>query len=116
MGAHSRRDLVAPLELRKPCERICHPFQRQCEGEDAAPVYCGPDLVFGNLRRLGVDGEHLPLHAVALEPVTLAPPAPCPTEREHPGVLPGTIVLEPGRRLTARPALELVFGRRRLGQ
>src|SRR5438093_5769131 len=48
MGAHSRRDLVAPLELRKPCERICHPFQRQCEGEDAAPVYCGPDLVFGN--------------------------------------------------------------------
>src|SRR6185369_17561837 len=102
-------DAVAPIELREAAERMCHLFQLQREGEHAAAVDRGPDLVLRHLCRLGVRREHLPLDTVALEPVALASPAVRTAEGEHPGVLARAVVLEPGRRLSLAPALELVL-------
>ena len=113
---HAGRDPIAAFQLRESCERVRHSLEGKGEGEDAAAVDPRAELVLGNLGRLGVDGEHLPLHAVAFEPVALAAPAFRATEREHPGVLPGAVVLEPRRRLTLRPALELLLARRHFGQ
>src|SRR5439155_3219057 len=93
IGTHCRGDLVAAFEPGQACERVGHSFQRQSEREDAAPVYRVDDLVLVNLRRLGVEGEHLPLHAMPLEPVTVAPPTFGAAESEHAGVLAGTVVL-----------------------
>ena len=116
MCLHACDDPIPSFELRQSCERVRHSLEGKGEGEDTAAVDTRAELVLGNLRRLGMDGEHLALHAVALEPVTLAPPALCPAEREHPGVLPGAVVLEPRGRLALGATLELVLARRRLGQ
>jgi hypothetical protein len=116
MCLHACDDPIPSFELRQSCEGVRHSLEGKGEGENTAAVDTRAELVLGNLRRLGMDGEHLALHSVALEPVTLAPPALRPAERQHPGVLPRAVVLEPRGPLALGATLELVLARRRLGQ
>ena len=102
-----------PSRRREPREGVRHPLEREPEREHAAAVDARRDVVLRYFGRLRVDGEHLALHPVTLEAVALAAPAPRPAEREHAGVLARAVVLEPGRRVPLRPALELVLARRR---
>src|SRR5438128_1052306 len=91
-----------------------HTFQGQSEREYAAAVDPAADLVFVDLRSLRVDGEHLALDAMTLEPVAVAPPAAYATEGKHAGMLARAVVLERRRRIPGRPALQLALDRRRL--
>src|SRR5439155_5342698 len=116
MPAHPGGHAVPTLELRQTRERMGHSLERQRERKYAAAVDRAADLVLGDLCSLGVDGEHLALHAVPLEPVALAPPAMDAAEGKHAGVLAGAVVLERRRRIPGRSALQLALARGRLGE
>src|SRR2546430_6009053 len=110
MRTHACGNPVTAFELRQPGEGICHSLQGKCEREDTAAVDRGPDLVLVDLRRFGVNREHLALHSMAAEPVALAPPATSAAQRQHAGMLAGAVVLEWRRRIACGAALELGLG------
>src|SRR5205085_11110174 len=103
-------------ELLETREGERHSLERQCERDDAAAVDTCAELVRVELGRLGVDGVHLALDAMAFEPVALAPPAARPAECEHPRVLAAAVVVQPARGRSGRPAFELALLCRRLRQ
>ena len=111
MRAHRGGHARAALALLESREHECHPLERQREGEHAAAVDGGRQVVGATSGRLGDLGQACVLDRVRREPIAAARPALGAAEREHPGVLARAVVLE-RRRL--RPALELVLVRRRL--
>src|SRR5437588_3357913 len=89
-----------------------HPFERQPEGDDPAAVDAGRDLAGLELSRLRVHVEAHLLDRVFGEAVALRGPSARAAESEHPGVVPGAVVVDQPRRATLlRPELEVVLRR-----
>src|SRR6188472_2242990 len=107
MRAHTGCHPLAAVELGQPRESVCHPFQWKGEREDAAAVDPRADLVLVDLGSLRVHSEHLALHTMALQAVTLAAPAMGTAQRQHPRVLAGAVVLERRWWVALGPAFEL---------
>src|SRR5207244_262541 len=95
------------LQLLEPRECVRHSLEGQREGDYAAAVDAGLDLVLRHLGRLGVHGVHRALRTVSLEPITLAPPTVGTAEREHPRVLAGAVVVQLAPRIAGRSAAQL---------
>ncbi len=110
-------DALTGVELLEARERERHPLEREGERDDAAAVRRCGELRGIDVRRLGVRGAARLLHRVLGQAIAESGPAVCTAEGEHPGVLAGAVVEDLLRRpALLQPELEVVLGRRRLGE
>src|SRR4029453_3674752 len=111
-GSATRRGAsVSAVESLEPGVGERHSLQRKGEGDDTAAVDPRPDVLLGHVGCARHLRQHRSLAGGLWEPVAARLPAVRAAQREHPGMLPGAVVLDRLWRVAGRPALELVLAR-----